>query len=602
MGQGVERRSDRLDIEGHVPDSAGGAWARRLAASLPLLLPLAGLALYLAPSPLAPDFAREPLMTWLSTGLGVLLLGAAVLAARRLQRRLRRAEGLLAALAGELRDAVFAKDLDGRYLLASSAAGDLLKTTPAAMIGRRDEDLVDAETARAFAAHTAAALDRRGAMVFRERLRGSDGREREFLISKLPLRDSRGRLYGILGLGRDVSAEVLARRVREQRDSEYRMLFEQHPLPLLVVDSDTHALLAANPAAQAAYGFGRDEIVGLPANVLAADPEADGMLERARRHRHKLGDTFDVEVHATEALYGGRPARVLVVCASGVEQMRVRELEDLARRYRDLFDAGLGLVWTQDVDGRLLSVNAAMAGALGVEPEELVGRRLVDLVPEDAQEMVATQLDRLRRQRRDAGMLHFAARNGERRVWQYRSLYYPDADPKPYALVAAQDITLRQAYETHLREQLLRDPLTQSFNRRYLDDFAAHARPDQVWGCVVVDIDRFKHFNDTYGHQRGDEMLVDLARFLRRHSRQGDAVVRLGGDEFMLLLPETSGEVLREVASRLGADALNEIGLGFSVGVALREGEEALETTVHRADQTLLARRAAERGGSSPAS
>ncbi|NEL81491.1 MAG: diguanylate cyclase, partial [Xanthomonas perforans] len=77
----------------------------------------------------------------------------------------------------------------------------------------------------------------------------------------------------------------------------------------------------------------------------------------------------------------------------------------------------------------------------------------------------------------------------------------------------AQDITNQYQQEKQLLEWSFTDPLTNCFNRRFLDDL--DRRDASVrWGCIVVDLDKFKLVNDTYGHQRGDEVLVQMAWFL----------------------------------------------------------------------------------------
>jgi diguanylate cyclase (GGDEF)-like protein len=184
-------------------------------------------------------------------------------------------------------------------------------------------------------------------------------------------------------------------------------------------------------------------------------------------------------------------------------------------------------------------------------------------------------------------------------VWQYRSVYYPDAEPLPYVLASAQDVTLRQQYESRLREQNVRDALTQCYNRRYLELFSTRAAREQRWGCVVVDVDHFKQINDQHGHHRGDEVLREIALLLQRNSRAGDAVVRLGGDEFAVILTQASEESAREITARLNA-ASTAAPASFSLGWAVREGDEPLDSTLRRADKALLRARLEQRGLHAP--
>jgi diguanylate cyclase (GGDEF)-like protein len=114
--------------------------------------------------------------------------------------------------------------------------------------------------------------------------------------------------------------------------------------------------------------------------------------------------------------------------------------------------------------------------------------------------------------------------------------------------------------EARLREQSVRDALTGLFNRRYLDETLERElrraeRAHQPLGLIMLDIDHFKRFNDTYGHAAGDAALHDLGRLLSTHVRGSDIACRYGGEEFILLLPEATREVAVERAETIRASA-----------------------------------------------
>ncbi len=159
------------------------------------------------------------------------------------------------------------------------------------------------------------------------------------------------------------------------------------------------------------------------------------------------------------------------------------------------------------------------------------------------------------------------------------------------------DITRRKELELRLHEQALRDALTGCFNRRFLRSLADDLDgSDAGWGAVVIDIDHFKQYNDTHGHQAGDEILVKTSRFLMRDVRAEDAVVRYGGDEFMLFLRDADAETAEQVGERLRSEAPQRAPVPFSLGWATRRGGEPLEKTIGRADQNLIQVRFEARG------
>jgi PAS domain S-box-containing protein len=98
------------------------------------------------------------------------------------------------------------------------------------------------------------------------------------------------------------------------------------------------------------------------------------------------------------------------------------------------------------------------------------------------------------------------------------------------------DISSRKQLESRFHEQSLHDPLTGCYNRRFLAELQKRLGASDTWGSIVVDVDAFKRYNDDFGHQAGDEVLLKVSRFLEQNARAGDAVVRMGGDEFLLLL------------------------------------------------------------------
>ncbi len=118
--------------------------------------------------------------------------------------------------------------------------------------------------------------------------------------------------------------------------------------------------------------------------------------------------------------------------------------------------------------------------------------------------------------------------------------------------LALANIRLRES----LREQSIRDPLTGLFNLRYMEvtlerEIGRSVRSRKPVGLMMLDVDRFKEFNDTFGHAGGDALLCELGALLHAVTREGDAACRYGGDEFVVLLPESSLDVTRQRAEEI---------------------------------------------------
>jgi diguanylate cyclase (GGDEF)-like protein/PAS domain S-box-containing protein len=152
------------------------------------------------------------------------------------------------------------------------------------------------------------------------------------------------------------------------------------------------------------------------------------------------------------------------------------------------------------------------------------------------------------------------------------------------------DITGRKKLEAELVELSTRDALTGALNRHYLSEMEQRlaAQPDLRFGCIFVDIDHFKVYNDRFGHAEGDEVLKRMARFLMRYVRAEEAVLRIGGDEFAVILHDADEAETERVADRFRSEALKHAPVPFSLGWAARNPAESLQRVLDRADLGLM--------------
>ena len=200
-----------------------------------------------------------------------------------------------------------------------------------------------------------------------------------------------------------------------------------------------------------------------------------------------------------------------------------------------------------------------------------------------------------------------AAVDGMRRgVQDY--LVEPVADGEVLTRVEAASRTKELQHElvaqgARLEALLREDALTGLSNRRaILTQLAGmvsgarrHGHPLSI---AVCDIDHFKRVNDSYGHKAGDEVLVASAHAMGTHLRQEDQLGRLGGEEFLVLLPDTDGDAAMHAAERMReevAAAPSPVSVTVSIGIATWEDEETPEALLARADEALYAAKDAGR-------
>lgn len=250
----------------------------------------------------------------------------------------------------------------------------------------------------------------------------------------------------------------------------------------------------------------------------------------------------------------------------------------------------------------IVSINQAFTNLLGYEASEIEGKYLSCL--KVARKSLRTLLDIKRHMingnyYRDRILLFsvsgqplwldinvFPLHN-----WQHRVSHY---------VAIGRDISDAVSREQTLMREVLLDPLTGLFNRRGLDSQLERfnkRQTDNSYSMITLDVDRFKQINDLWSHEVGDIVLVEVARIMRETVRDIDCVARIGGEEFVILLPAMSEDLAWTVAERI-RDAIekhhialnnrDEINVTASLGVAEKVcSENPMRDTLNRADDAL---------------
>jgi diguanylate cyclase (GGDEF)-like protein/PAS domain S-box-containing protein len=279
-----------------------------------------------------------------------------------------------------------------------------------------------------------------------------------------------------------------------------------------------------------------------------------------------------------------------------------------------VLDAAGSLIAVVDANGRLVRWNRACEALLGYSASELEApNALLDLIPADERHIAVDGMRALRAgQSPVQAEFHWRTRDGDLRLieWSTTALTGPDGDVT-YMVGTGIDVTdarqlelERTAAEARLRHMAEHDGLTGLLNRRRfeeeLDRHIAHGRRYGMGGALLLlDLDDFKHVNDSFGHRAGDRVLTAVALVLRNRLRESDIVARFGGDEFAVLMPVGGAAEATELANlvleAVRSDVPTPAGpLSASVGIALFGDLTTADEVLSRADDAMYAQKRGE--------
>jgi diguanylate cyclase (GGDEF)-like protein/PAS domain S-box-containing protein len=386
-------------------------------------------------------------------------------------------------------------------------------------------------------------------------------------------------------------ADVLANGSLDQ--DHYQAALQATTAAIVVIDAKG-IVRFFNPAAEGLFGYVSDEIVGQNVTLLMPEPyrsEHDGYLARyliegkgqviGKGHeiaaRTKDGEIFPIHLSVGVMNLGPSPLFVGVIIDI-TQQKRLESELSIAAAAFETHDA----IMITDVAANILMVNRAFERITGYGAAEVVGRtpRILSSGRHDPQFY--------------AGMWHTLRQVGEWKgeIWDRHKSgkIYPkettitavkNGDGATLYFVATfSDITVRKQAEADIYNLAYYDPLTGLANRRLLADklkiaLSVSAHTQHYGAALFLDLDRFKTANDTYGHETGDALLIEVANRLRLSVPHDATLAHLGGDEFVMVVQNLGQEASQAItAISTIAQKICEV-----IGTAYLLGEKRIHTT-----------------------
>lgn len=455
------------------------------------------------------------------------------------------------------------------------------------------------------------------------RVIAKDGRFKHLLVQALGRFDISGKPVRITGTIQDVTEQRQAAERARQSEQRWEIAFRNSPIPSLITSYDTGLCLDANDEMMRVMGLQLEQIVGRTTSELRLWPPNRCRNELiAQVHEH--GRVRDFELH-TEI--NGKESYLLINleiidfngqrCLLGqwidITCQKLLE-ESLRLTVAAVEHAGDALV-LMDHRGNVMSVNPAFTQITGYTKEQASGQWFLGLIHKPSgrhdKAFFRNAVGTVETDGQWKGEAWAKRADGQivPTVLTLSAIRDPHTQRVKHYVGVFSDISRQKEYEMQLQQMAWHDDLTGVANRSLLIERGNRAllqaeRHDTILALVFVDLDRFKAINDTYGHVFGDELLKQVAERLCLCVRASDTVARIGGDEFVLLLPEVAEEeggktVLEKIRRAMLEPFIiggQTVGIGASLGIAYypQDGLD-MPTLLQQADEGLYRMKKATR-------
>lgn len=455
------------------------------------------------------------------------------------------------------------------------------------------------------------------------------GGERLVEVAANPIRNEAGDITSVVEVVKEVTGGAGIFSDLRRKAEFFEKILETCPEGIIGNDREGNIFLY-NASAERIFGYPRDAVIG---QMNAADLYPAGGAREVREFIHSekyggVGRLVDFETEVVDAR--GKKVPIRLCCAllhdGGKEIGTIGFFTDITarkrlqerffeseERFRGIFETAQDAIVSVDEEGQIVMANKAAEALFGRKTSEMRGMKIADLFPPkyaDAWHEIRAYASPREGQNVhktvELAMLH---RSG-REVPVQMSLGEKAIRGKKLLTAVIRDISERKALEEELRLLSITDSLTRLFNRRHFASLAQKeidraVRTGAPFSILLIDVDRFKQYNDAYGHAEGDRVLQALGELAAKNFRTMDSVFRFGGEEFVVLLPETCSAGAMVAAERfrirfaaIPFHPLSErppVHMTVSIGVAEYRTGHTIDDLIRLADLAMYAAKNAGR-------
>lgn len=328
---------------------------------------------------------------------------------KRTEQELQTGNNLLNGIIEGTPDAVFVKDLAGRYLMINSAGASFYNKTPEEIVGRTDDEVYPPPMADVFVKADRKVLESGQTQTFEGVAAAFDGKPHTYLVTKAVYRNPQGEAIGLIGISHDITERKRAEEALKESEARYRDLFE-NANDLIYIHDLRGNYLSVNKATERVFGYTREEALRMNIQDIAA-PEHLNLARRMIADKiagtnktayeveciAKDGRRLTLEVNTSLIYKDDVPVAVQGIARDITERHRTELiLREREEQYRDLFENANDLIYTHDLQGNFTSLNQAGEIITGYSREEAVKMNIAEVVaPEDleaAREMITSKV------------------------------------------------------------------------------------------------------------------------------------------------------------------------------------------------------------------
>ncbi len=518
---------------------------------------------------------------------------------KRKDELLRQSEEKYRTIIETIQDGYFEVDLAGNFTFVNDVVCKRLGYSREELIGMNNRQYTDGTTAKqTYQLYNRVYRTGEPVRNFEEEIVGKDGTKAIVELSISLIRDPEGKPIGFRGLSRDITERKRAEEALRQSEERYRTILEDIQEGYFEIDLAGNYTFV-NDVLCRRLGYSREELIGMNYRVYT-DPKTTEKVFQAYNELYRTGEPIkelDGKVFrkdGTEIIHEvsaslirnseAKPIGFRGTSRDITDRKRAEEkLRESEERFRQLAENIREVFYISEKDS-IRYVSPAYMEIWGRIPQHLYQdpQSFHDTIhPEDKEDVRGSWEKKARVEVEQ--VYRIVRPDGSIRWIKDRSFpIYDDSGETLRVVGIAADITDLKLGEEKLKYLSLHDPLTGLYNRIYFEEEMSRIERGRhtTVGIVSCDVDGLKLVNDTLGHDQGDRLLVAAAEVIQGCFREGDLVARIGGDEFSVVLPDTTESAVENACQRIQEAVTDynaahpELPVSISVGSAVSHGTD----------------------------